>query len=94
MVFIDESSKDERTIYRHYGRSIRGERASLSAPFRQGDRFSIVAALALEGYIAQRIVEGSVDGGEFFDFITEVVCIIFFLSLCIYANDVPLSWST
>jgi transposase len=75
LVFVDESSKDERTIYRHYGRSVEGERAHLVAPFRRGERYSIVAALGLDGYITQRIVRGSVDGAEFFDFIVEVVSV-------------------
>ena len=91
LIFVDETSKDERTIYRHYGRSVRGERANLSAPFRRGDRFSIVAALGLEGYIAQRVIKGSVDGIEFFDFIVEVVRDAY-LHICIY-QPTTYSWS-
>jgi hypothetical protein len=37
MVFIDETSKDERTIYQHYGRSIAGTRATISANFVRGE---------------------------------------------------------
>ncbi|KAI4518010.1 hypothetical protein K523DRAFT_223592, partial [Schizophyllum commune Tattone D] len=37
-------------------------------------RYSILPALTLDGYIACRVVEGSVDGDEFFDFIiTDVL---------------------
>ncbi|KAL1684457.1 hypothetical protein GGG16DRAFT_25050, partial [Schizophyllum commune] len=37
-------------------------------------RYSILPALTLDGYIACRVVEGSVDGEEFFDFIiTDVL---------------------
>lgn len=76
LVFVDESSKDDRTIYRHYGRAILGQRAEISAPFIRGVRYSLVAALSLDGYMTQRVVEGSVDGQEFFDFIVEeVVCL-------------------
>ncbi|THU77295.1 hypothetical protein K435DRAFT_620341, partial [Dendrothele bispora CBS 962.96] len=32
-------------------------------------RWSMVAALGVEGYSAVRVVPGSVDGDEFFDFI-------------------------
>jgi hypothetical protein len=32
-----------------------------------------VAAMALDGYIAQRVVEGSLDSFDFFDFIMEDV---------------------
>ncbi len=43
--------------------------------FIRGIRYSIVAAISLDGYIATRVVEGSVDGLEFLDFIIEeVVC--------------------
>ena len=33
MVFVDETSKDERTIYRHYGHSITGTRMTITANF-------------------------------------------------------------
>ena len=33
MVFVDETSKDERTIYWHYGRSIAGKHVMISANF-------------------------------------------------------------
>jgi len=72
--FVDESSKDNRTIYHHYGRAPAGQRALvLDAEFVLGDRWSILPALSLDGYIAARVVPGSVDAAEFFDFITEDV---------------------
>jgi transposase len=37
LVFVDETSKDERTIYRHYGRSVSGTHATISANFVQGE---------------------------------------------------------
>jgi hypothetical protein len=80
MVFIDETSKDERTIYRHYGRSIVGRRATINANFVRGERYSLVAALSLDGYEAVRVVPGSVDGEEFMDFIVnDVVSCTFYL---------------
>ena len=69
LVFVDETSKDDRTIYRHYGRAPAGQRATIHANFVHGDRYSMVAALSLDGYKALRVVPGSVDGAEFFDFI-------------------------
>ena len=51
MVFVDETSKDDRTIYRHYGRAVLGHRASVSAPFVRGECYSIVAVLTIDGYI-------------------------------------------
>ena len=69
MIFVDETSKDDRTIYRHYGRAISGRRATIRANFVRGDRYSMVAALSLDGYEAMRVVLGSVDSEEFLDFI-------------------------
>ena len=75
MVFVDETSKDDRTIYRHYGRAAAGQRATIRANFVRGDRYSMVAALSMDGYEALRVVSGSVDGEEFLDFIIhDVVC--------------------
>lgn len=73
LVFVDESSKDDRTIYRHFGRSVSGMRAVIPAQFIRGIRYSIVAALTVSGYLDTLVVEGSVDGSQFFDFIVEQV---------------------
>ncbi len=37
MIFVDKTSKDNRTIYRHYGRSVAGHHASINANFVRGD---------------------------------------------------------
>jgi transposase len=80
MIFVDETSKDDRTIYRHYGRSVAGNRATISANFVRGERYSMVAALSLDGYEAVHVVPGSVDGEEFLDFIVnDVVRCMFYL---------------
>ncbi|KAL5534821.1 hypothetical protein ACEPAG_1285 [Sanghuangporus baumii] len=73
LVFVDETSKDDRTIYRHYGRSILGKAAEFSAPFVRGQCYSMIAALTVDGYMNTRVVEGSVDGDEFQDFIANDV---------------------
>ncbi|ESK85350.1 tc1-mariner class transposase [Moniliophthora roreri MCA 2997] len=64
-VAVDELSKDEHTLSYRYGQSL--------APFVCGDQYSLVAAMSMKGYIATRVVEGSVDSFEFFDFIAEEV---------------------
>jgi transposase len=73
MVFLDESSKDSRTIFCKYGRAPRGERPVVEVSFDRGIRYSILPALTLDGYLAVRVVEGSVDGAEFYDFIVNDV---------------------
>lgn len=78
LVFVDETSKDDRTIYRHYGRSLSGRNAVVETPFCRGDRYSIVAALTTDGYLSQRVVEQSVNADEFNSYILEDV-----VSVCI-----------
>ena len=73
VVVLDETSKDERTVYRHYGGSPVRQQALISANFVRGDRYSMVAAMSIDGYIACHVVPGSVDGDEFFDFVVNEV---------------------
>jgi transposase len=77
-IWLDESSKDDRTLARHFGRALVGERPVEVTPLDRGIRYSILPALSLDGYIALRVVEGSVDGGEFYDFVVnDVVCMFY-----------------
>ena len=73
LVVLDKSSKDGRTLIRRYGRAVAGSRASAMAPLERGTRYSILPALTVDGYIAAQVVEGSIDGLEFFDFVVEDV---------------------
>ncbi|KIO07409.1 hypothetical protein M404DRAFT_53791, partial [Pisolithus tinctorius Marx 270] len=70
-VFVDETSKDECTWARHYGHAMSGARVPLSDVFVQGDQYSLVAAMTVDGYIAAEVVEGSYDCDLFCDFITQ-----------------------
>ena len=69
MVFLDESSKDGRTIFRKYGQSVQGEHPVNQVVQDRGTQYSILPAITVDGYIAVRVVEGSVDGAEFIDFV-------------------------
>ena len=73
VVSVDETSKDNRTIFRRFGWAPQGQRAQAAVDFVRGDRFSIVAALSIGGYVATCVVPGSVDSDEFFDFIVHDV---------------------
>jgi len=73
VVTADESSKNNRTIFRRWGRSMKGASADMHAGFNRGERYSILAAISVNGYIATRILVGSVDSQEFFDFIVSDV---------------------
>src|SRR5712691_4254531 len=80
MVFVDETSKDERMVYRHYECSVSETCATISANFIRGEQYSMVAALLLDGYKAIHVVPDSVDGEEFLNFIVnDVVRCIFYL---------------
>ena len=73
IVTADELSKDDHTIFRRWGRSAHGDRAIVESNFVRGERYSIVAAISINGYEAVWVVDGSVDSAEFFDFIVEDV---------------------
>jgi len=79
-VCVDETSKNELTYARKYGRAYSGERAELKDVFVCGDRYSMVAALTVDGYIASHIVPGSFDSIDFIDFIQEQVVMPSFCS--------------
>jgi len=72
-ICVDETSKNERTYARRYGRAFSGERAELKDVFVRGDRYSLVTALSVEGYIAVEVVPGSFDSMDFLEFIQEQV---------------------
>jgi transposase len=73
LVSVDESSKDGRTLYRKFGWALKGETGVCSVDFPRGQRWSLLPALTVDGYIAKRVIPDSVDGSEFLDFILEDV---------------------
>ena len=92
MIFVDETSKDECTIYQHYECSITGTCATVSANFIREEQYSMVTALSLDGYVGVHIVLGSVDGEEFLDFIiNDVVSRYMFYLIIFLLTTVKLS---
>jgi len=71
MVFTDESSIDNRNFHRKRGCAVSGKRAVQQYPQKRGQRYSLIPALSLDGYLAVRVVSGSVNGVEFYDFIVN-----------------------
>ncbi len=93
MVWTDESSKDDRTIYCHYGRAATGQCVVIDVQWVCGEQYSILLAMTVDGYVATCIISGSVQGDEFFDFIVEdVVCHDTHLLFSMAANHGPLSF--
>ncbi|PBK80910.1 hypothetical protein ARMGADRAFT_863249, partial [Armillaria gallica] len=56
-----------------YGRSPIGQEADMQDVFVRGERYSLIAAMSIDGYIATRVQPGSFDSFGFFDFIVEDV---------------------
>ena len=54
---------------------MKGTSADIRAGFNRGEHYSILAPISVNGYVATRIIVGSVDSQEFFNFIiADVVC--------------------
>jgi transposase len=73
LVFADETSKNDHTLARRYGLAAVGERAAFSDVFVRGQRWSLAAAISKTGYIATKVVPGSFDSFDIFDFVAEQV---------------------
>lgn len=72
-LFLDESSKDEKTFERRYGYAKRGSRCEWEFPFVRGRRLSLVAALSTKGVTASKVYDGAVDADRFLGFLRDYV---------------------
>ena len=57
--FLDEFSKDERTLHWRCGRAKKGKRAVMRGAFVRGQQVSGEGLLSLDGIVASTVVEGS-----------------------------------
>jgi hypothetical protein len=79
LVFMDESSKDERTSTRLYGYSEVNSRAIKKVIFVRGKRYTLLPALTEQGIIAVDIMEGSCTKQRFKEFVvSQVVSLLFY----------------
>jgi len=69
LVFVDETSTDNRTNNRTYGYSLLGERCRQKGFFLRGNRYSTVAAIHESGVLATQTVLGSFDSDAFYAFV-------------------------
>jgi hypothetical protein len=82
--FIDEVSKDERTVGRRYGRSKKGCRAKKQQPFVRGRRTSTVGVLSLDGFVSGTSVEGSLTKATFLQWLEfSVLIMVSLLPFCV-----------
>jgi transposase len=100
--FLDEFSKDERTIQRRRGRAKKGKRPVMRGVFVRGRRVSGEGLLTLDGIVASTVVEGSMTREKYLYFLehsvvstlspldTSLSDMAWFLD----ATDIALPWTT
>lgn len=69
IIWVDETGCDRRKLLRDYGYSIRGTPPRDHSLKLNGKRYSVIAAMSTEGVEDIYIVEGSVNGEKFVDFV-------------------------
>jgi hypothetical protein len=75
LVFLDETSKDDRTFYCTSGRAAIGKRAIEPSPFIRGDNYSLLPAMSVDGIFAASVVKGSFNRARFYSFLEDgLVC--------------------
>ena len=71
--FLDEVSKDEHTLVRLCGRSIKGRRAMKKGVFVRGRRFLAEGLLTVDGMVSNTVVEGSMTKNQFLEYLEHSV---------------------
>lgn len=84
LAFMDEVSKDERTVHRRNGRSQKGECAAMKGVFVRGRRLSAEGVLTINGMVASKVIEGSFTKELFFNFLEHEVACSFHLFLLVH----------
>lgn len=72
-VFVDETSKDDRTTFRRYGYALHNRRATKRVQFIRNKRYSVLPALNIDGFLAVSIVQDSFTKLSFEKFIVSQV---------------------
>ena len=73
LVFLDESAANERTGDRKYGWSPEGTICGVDRVLKRSERWSILPALAVDGYLSYLIFQGSITSAIFEAFVEEQV---------------------
>jgi len=71
LVFLDESAANERTGDRKYGWAPPGSIAIDVKPIKRTERWSILPAYSVDGYLTWKIVKGSFTKELFNDFVVD-----------------------
>jgi transposase len=72
LVFVDETGT-HTAFTRLYARALRGERAYANVPKNRGQTQTLIAAISLEGVIADMVIAGGTSGDVFVAFVQEVL---------------------
>ena len=68
-VWLDETGSDRRDHMRKFGYSLVGEPPIYHHLLHQGKRISAIAAMSTAGLVTYELVDGSVDGHKFLEFV-------------------------
>ena len=81
LMLLDGSSKDDRVSLCRYGRAPSEQEAIHHVSLNRGVRYIILPALSFNGYMAVRVIEGSIDGMGLYDFvvngIASLLCVLY-----------------
>ena len=69
LVFLDETGADRRNATRKHGYSVRGRPATSYKLLVRGQHVSTIAFMSAKGLLDCKLVQGSVDGDVFYDFV-------------------------
>lgn len=93
--FLDETSKNDHTYSRGYGRAKKGQRAKMKEKFVRGTRLTATGLLTLDGMVVNRVVEGSMKRVDYLDFLeTEVVRNVFLSTNSSYPDKLQMPLTT
>jgi transposase len=73
LVFLDESAANERTGDRKFGWSPIGTACGVSRSIKRSERWSLLPALTIDGYLSYTITQGSITTEDFEAFVGEQV---------------------
>jgi hypothetical protein len=69
LIFVDESAANERTADRKYGWATKGNPAFATMSVKRSEKWSILPAYTIDGFIAWDVVQGSYNKELFNEFI-------------------------
>ena len=76
LVFINESAANERTSDRKYGWAPVGATPHVSRPFKCSERWSLLPAYMIEGFVTWEILQGSFTAQSFKNFIENKLLLL------------------